>query len=171
MPGRPEPGRLVPPEADKPARNGQARQRRTSRQGCIVAPCRRGQGSGIRDQRLSLGGAGGRGKAICLAKLHSRIIDGIGRSPSVFRGRGAKRGRPSLPRRQGSGSRCALPSRSPCLCEPGWSIWRGRTVATMKPAGVGDQGRTFYRYARSIIPHSGIRSITPLTRSSFEMQG
>jgi hypothetical protein len=30
---------------------------------------------------------------------------------------------------------------------------------------------SFYHCVRSIIPHSGICSITPLTRSSFEMQG
>jgi hypothetical protein len=33
--------------------------------------------------------------------------------------------------------------------------------------GVGDQERTFYCSARSIIPHGGIRSIVPLVRNSF----
>jgi hypothetical protein len=77
----------------------------------------------------------GRGRVICSARLHSRstdswgeagqsvrqigivaLIDSVGGDPAVFRGRGAKLGRPSLHTGEGSGSRCALPRRSPCLC-------------------------------------------------------
>jgi hypothetical protein len=50
-------------------------------------------------------------RQICIvASIHS-----VGRSPAIFRGRSAELGRRSLPARQSSGSRCALPRRSPCL--------------------------------------------------------
>jgi hypothetical protein len=42
-------------------------------------------------------------------------IDSVGRGPAIFRGRGAKLGRTSLHPGKSSGSRCALPHRSPCL--------------------------------------------------------
>jgi hypothetical protein len=124
----------------------------------------------------------GRGRAICSANLHSRIIDSVGRGPAIFRHRGGKLGRPSSHTGEGSGSRCALPRGSPCLCREGGvgaaaspgvysarphsrSIDSRRGVRPLVPCGGGKPGRRSWK-PRSLKAAPGAPRLTgpPVSR-------